>query len=157
MLYAYFCDWAPFSYVASMGYLTSNVHTRHHQLFYRAVRKLSVSSHAALQLTHAATLTNVIEAVQTLGVRQQTGLAAIYEADIAYVVQFDTDLVTLRQQSAPFYMRWQFWWTTAPIVLTLACAATALTLRITSPSAVGCAHNSMLWVAVTACSSHKSN
>ena len=52
-------------------------------------------------------------------------------------VQFDTDLVTLRQQSAPFYLRWQFWWTTVPILLTLVLAATAIALRVTSPNAVG--------------------
>ena len=52
-------------------------------------------------------------------------------------MQFDTDLVTLRQQSAPFYLRWQFWWTTVPILLTLMLAATAIMLRVTSPNAVG--------------------
>ena len=54
------------------------------------------------------------------------------------VMQFDTDLVTLRQQSSPFYRRGQFWWTTVPILLTLALAATALAMRITSPSSVRC-------------------
>lgn len=54
-----------------------------------------------------------------------------------YAMQFDTDLVTLRQQSAPFYLRWQFWWTTVPILLTLVLAATAIALRVTSPNAVG--------------------
>ena len=44
-------------------------------------------------------------------------------------MQFDTDLVTLRQQSAPFYLRSQFWWTAIPILLTLVFAATAIALR----------------------------
>ena len=52
-------------------------------------------------------------------------------------MQFDTDLVALRQQSAPFYLRWQFWWTAVPIMLTLMLAATAIALRVTSPNAVG--------------------
>ena len=52
-------------------------------------------------------------------------------------MQFDTDLVTLRQQSAPFYLRWHFWWTAVPILLTLVLAATAIALRVTSPNAVG--------------------
>ncbi|KAL3133145.1 hypothetical protein ABBQ38_007040 [Trebouxia sp. C0009 RCD-2024] len=50
-------------------------------------------------------------------------------------IDFDTDLVALRQQSASFYLRWQFWWTTVPILLTLALAATAIALRVTSPNA----------------------
>ncbi len=52
------------------------------------------------------------------------------------VVQFDTDLATLRRQSAPFYLQWQFWWTTVPIVLTLGLAATAIAMRVTHPNAV---------------------
>lgn len=55
-------------------------------------------------------------------------------------MQFDTDLVALRQQSASFYLRWQFWWTTVPILLTLALAATAIALRVTSPNAVSLRH-----------------
>ena len=51
-------------------------------------------------------------------------------------MQFDTDLVMLRQQSVPFYLRWQFWWTAVPILLTLVLAATAITLRVRSPNAV---------------------
>ena len=53
-----------------------------------------------------------------------------------FVVQFDTDLVALRQQSGPFYLRWQFWWTAVPLLLTLALASTAIALRVTSPNAV---------------------
>ena len=59
-------------------------------------------------------------------------------------MQFDTDLVALRQQSAPFYLRWQFWWTAVPILLTLVLAAVAVVLRVTSPNAVGlpcCPHS----------------
>ena len=51
-------------------------------------------------------------------------------------MQFDADLGTLRRQSAPFYMKWQFWWTTVPILLTLLLASLAITLRVTSPNAV---------------------
>ncbi|DBA97314.1 TPA: hypothetical protein ACH3X1_015052 [Trebouxia sp. C0004] len=50
-------------------------------------------------------------------------------------IDFDTDLATLRRQSAPFYLQWQFWWTTMPIVLTLALAATAIAMRVTHPNA----------------------
>ena len=60
-------------------------------------------------------------------------------------MQFDTDLVALRQQSAPFYLRWQFWWTAVPIMLTLMLAATAIALRVTSPNAVGL-HSAVLKV-----------
>ncbi len=55
---------------------------------------------------------------------------------VSCVVQFDTDLATLRRQSAPFYLQWQFWWTTVPIVLTLGLAATAIAMRVTHPNAV---------------------
>ncbi len=55
---------------------------------------------------------------------------------VSCVVQFDTDLATLRRQSAPFYLQWQFWWTTVPIVLTLGLAATAIAMQVTHPNAV---------------------
>ncbi|KAA6427548.1 MAG: mechanosensitive channel of small conductance-like 10 [Trebouxia sp. A1-2] len=50
-------------------------------------------------------------------------------------IDFDTDLATLRQQKAPFYLQWQFWWTAVPIVLTLGLAATAIAMRVTHPNA----------------------
>ena len=54
----------------------------------------------------------------------------------ACVAQFETDLVTLRQQHTPFYLRGHFWWTSVPIVLTLALAAAAIAMRVTHPDAV---------------------
>lgn len=52
------------------------------------------------------------------------------------MVQFETDLGTLRRQHSPLYSQRQFWWTAIPILLTVGLATAAITLRITSPSAV---------------------
>ena len=52
------------------------------------------------------------------------------------VLQFDTDLGTLRRQHSPWYTQQQFWWTTIPILITVGLATAAITLRVTSPNAV---------------------